>query len=94
MSLVALFFLAGVMMGAADPRQAAGDSYHVPSRNNGYRIFLSPASHSDSGARGECGPVGENQMAMGVAYNAATGDYYDDYYNTTSSLRNLRVRGY
>lgn len=61
---------------------------------NGYRVYLSPARHADSGGRGECGTMGENDLAYWVAYDAANGEYYNDQYNPTSTLRNLRARGY
>lgn len=61
---------------------------------NGYRIYLSPARHTDSGSRGECGTLGENDLAYWVAWDATNGSYYNDVYNPTSPSRNLRARGY
>jgi hypothetical protein len=61
---------------------------------NGFKIYLSPARHSDAGGRGECGGNNENTMAYNVANTATNGNYYDDLYNTTSQYRNLRARGY
>jgi len=61
---------------------------------NGKKIYLSPAVHSDSGSRGECGSTGENTMGYNLAWYAANGYYYNDLYNSTSSYRNLRARGY
>lgn len=61
---------------------------------NGYRIYLSPARHGDSGSRGECGTLGENDLAYWVAWDATNGDYYNDAYDPSSTLRNLRARGY
>ncbi len=61
---------------------------------NLYRVYLSPARHTDSGLRGECSGLDENTMAYWVAYDATTGDYYNDVPNTTSDGRNLTARGY
>lgn len=41
---------------------------------NTYRIYLSPARHTDAGGRGECGGNNENNMAYDVAWTATTGD--------------------
>lgn len=61
---------------------------------NGRRIYLSPARHADSGGRGECGHLGENDLAFSLAWNAANGDHYGDRYSPGSPWRNLRARGY
>jgi hypothetical protein len=61
---------------------------------NGYKVYLSPARHTDSGARGECKGTSENTMAANAAAQAATGTYYNDVSNPSSSYRNLRARGY
>lgn len=61
---------------------------------NGYKIYLSPARHSDTGSRGECGGNSENAMAAIAADSATNGDYHNDVYNPGSSYRNLRARSY
>lgn len=61
---------------------------------NGYRIYLSPARHDNSGARGECGTLGENDLAYWVAWDATNGSYYNDVYDPSSPNRNLLARGY
>lgn len=71
----------------------AQDEMYFSSTWNGYRVYLSPARHTDTGARGECN-IDENTMGYWVAYDAAQGDYYNDVSNTTSDGRNLTARGY
>ncbi|HEX6289507.1 MAG TPA: hypothetical protein VFZ66_09970 [Herpetosiphonaceae bacterium] len=61
---------------------------------NGHKIYLSPARHTDTGARGECGGNSENTMAYNAANNATNGNYYNDVYDPSSPYRNLRSRGY
>jgi hypothetical protein len=61
---------------------------------NGFKIYLSPARHSDTGSRGECGGNSENAMAATAANNATNGNYYNDLYDPSSVYRNLRARGY
>lgn len=61
---------------------------------NGYKIYLSPARHTDTGSRAECGGNSENAMAATAANNATNGNYYNDLYDPSSSYRNLRSRGY
>lgn len=61
---------------------------------NGYRVYLSPARHTDSGGRGECGSLGENDLAYWVAWDATNGSYYNDVYDPSSVNRNLLARGY
>lgn len=60
---------------------------------NGYKVYLSPARHGDTGGRGECAHD-ENTMAFYAAWDATNGDYYNDQYDPNSSYRNLRARGY
>ena len=66
---------------------------------NGKKIYLSPATHSDAGSRGECqgasgmGTLNENTAAFRFAYYAASGDYIGSSIST-SAYRNLRRRGY
>lgn len=66
------------------PAQAQDLLYDPYGTWNGYRIYLSPARHSDAGGRGECGGNNENNLAYDVAYTATTGDNGYD----------LRSRGY
>lgn len=61
---------------------------------NNYRIYLSPARHTNSGSRGECGTTGENDLGYYVAWDATNGEYFNDVYSPTSGSRNLRARGY
>src|SRR5712672_1693664 len=61
---------------------------------NYYRVYLSPARHTDAGSRGECNGMNENTMAYWVAWDATNADYYADVANTTSDGRNLTTRGY
>lgn len=61
---------------------------------NYYRVYLSPARHTDAGSRGECNGQNENTMAYWVAWDATNADYYNDVPNTTSDGRNLTTRGY
>lgn len=61
---------------------------------NGYKVYLSPARHDNSGSRGECGSLGENDLAYYAAWDATNGTYYWDAYDPSSPNRNLRARGY
>ncbi|WP_009633725.1 N-acetylmuramoyl-L-alanine amidase [Synechocystis sp. PCC 7509] len=61
---------------------------------NGYKVYLSPARHSNAGGRGECKGKNENTMAFNVALRATSGSYYNGQPNRTASGRNLRARGY
>jgi len=67
---------------------------------NNKKVYLSPAVHSDTGARGECGGVAgwgnldENYAALRFAYYAATGPYIGERLRFDSQYRNLRTRGY
>lgn len=97
-AFVPMFGLLGLAAGAslpADSVRAADDLIYQPyGKWNGYRIYLSPARHPDSGSRGECGPWGENKMAYYAAWDASSGNYFNDQYNPDSRYRNLRARGY
>ena len=53
---------------------------------NGYRIYLSPATHTDSGMRGEC-YLEENVNGFLAANNATNAQFNDQH-------KNLRERGY
>ena len=55
------------------PTFALADEYYYPSVSNGKRIYMSPARHTDSGSRGECNGVGENDMAYWNSRDASTG---------------------
>lgn len=84
-------FIAAVFYGGT----AQADEIYEPYGTwNGYKVYLSPARHSDAGSRGECGGNNENTMAYNTTWHAANGSYFDDVYNTTSQYRNLRSRGY
>lgn len=61
---------------------------------NNYRVYLSPARHDNSGARGECGTTGENDLGYWVAWDATNGDHYNDVYDPAAPGRNLLARGY
>lgn len=79
--------------GVAEAQQA--DLIYEPYGTwNGYRVYLSPARHTDSGGRGECGTTGENDLAYWVAWDATNGTYYNDVYDPTAPGRNLLARGY
>lgn len=83
------------LLGAPSDDAAAADLIYDPYGTwNGYRIYLSPATHSNSGSRGECGSLGENDLNNYVATDATSGTYYNDVYDPTSPNRNLRARGY
>jgi len=84
-----------VLAATAGAAYAADDLIYDPYGTwNGKRIYLSPARHSDTGSRGECGGASENTLAYNVAYYATNGSYYADQYDPYSSYRNLRARGY
>lgn len=91
--VVALLALAAGALLAASA-QAQDLIYDPYGTWNGKKIYLSPARHSDSGSRGECGGLDENTLAYYLAWDATNGNYYNDAYNSSSSYRNLRARGY
>lgn len=66
----AAFKLASASVASSVP--AVADWNYNPSTWNGYRIYLSPARHSDTGMRGECASD-ENTMAQNVALGATGG---------------------
>lgn len=68
----------------AAPAAAQDELYDPYGTWNGYRVYLSPARHTDAGGRGECGGNNENDMAYSAAWTVATGDNGYD----------LRSRGY
>lgn len=67
------------------------------------KVYLSPARHSNAGSRGECNTyefidynryrANENTQALYYAVVAANGDQIGNYQSSSTS-RNLRVRGY
>jgi hypothetical protein len=72
---------------------AADLAYSAIGTWNGKKVYLSPATHSDSGSRGEC-LFDENDNGYFASYHATNGSYYQDVSNPTSPGRNLRIRGY
>ena len=93
---VVLVFLTALATGfvsfSAQHAEASDLSYSAIGTWNGKKIYLSPATHSDSGSRGEC-RWGENSNGYYVAYHATNGSYYADV-PSSSIGRNLRARGY
>jgi N-acetylmuramoyl-L-alanine amidase len=67
------------------PAVAQDEIYTAPVPN-GYRIYLSPARHSDSGARGECLGTDENTMGYLNALDASNSNHF--------ASDNLLERGY
>lgn len=49
---------------------ARADEIYSPTTANGYRIYMSPARHTDAGARGECRGYNENTMSYWNAHDA------------------------
>lgn len=86
--------LLGVILATSTPSSAADEEYLEIGSWNGKKIYLSPATHSDSGSRGECGGWDENQNGYFASYYAANTQYYADVYNPTFSENNLRERHY
>jgi len=73
----------------AGPGPATADVTYGPADGvdwNGYRIYLSPARHSNSGNRGEC-QLEENVNGFLAANNATNAEFQDQH-------KNLRERGY
>jgi hypothetical protein len=90
---IMMMVVAGLCYVSADNAQA--DVIYNPYGTwNGYKIYLSPARHTDAGSRAECGGNNENTMAANAANTATNGNYFNDVYDTTSQYRNLRSRGY
>lgn len=87
------FFLSHHLFAAADL------TYNSIAQWNGKKVYLSPARHSDSGARGECqgssgmGSYDENTAAYRFAYYAGSGNYVGSAISNSAG-RNLRTRGY
>jgi hypothetical protein len=91
-AVIAGAYLAGVAVFATPA--AADEPYDPYGAWNGVKIYLSPATHSDAGSRGECKGRNENTMAYHMSWYATNGDYHRDVYSPTSEYRNLRARGY
>jgi hypothetical protein len=71
----------------ADAPPAGADVEYAPTIPwNGYRVYLSPARHADSGSRGEC-YLEENVNGFLAANNATNAAFNGDH-------DNLRDRGY
>jgi hypothetical protein len=83
----------GVLVQPSGAIVATDNVYTQTEPWNGYRVFLSSPRHIDSGSRGECG-IEENENGWRVNNRAADGTYYNESYQPTSPLRNLRVRNY
>jgi hypothetical protein len=62
------------------------DEIYNPATSNGFRIYLSPARHTNAGARGECQGLNENDIAYYNVYDAAVSNSYTN--------PNLVERGY
>lgn len=96
---MALVLCCGLLGFSASALAASDLVYNSISSWNGKKVYLSPAVHSDAGGRGECvgsagmGSLNENTAAYRFAYYAASGDYIGSS-KSTSSYRNLRLRGY
>ena len=75
------------------PSRAADETYYEIGSWNGKKIYLSPATHTDSGTRGECGQY-ENTNGYQAAYYAAKGSYWTDVWNPSYSENNLLERHY
>ena len=79
---------AAAVVAGAGPAQA--DVTYDPTGGldnwNGYRVYLSPATHPDSGGRGEC-DLEENLNGFLAANNSTNGNFNDQQ-------SNLRDRGY
>lgn len=93
-ALIAVLVMAAMFIVYADKTEAQDLIYNPYGTWNGYKVYLSPARHSDTGSRGECGGNSENTMAYNAALNATNGEYYNDVPDTSSVYRNLRARGY
>lgn len=95
--LVAFVGLIGLLT-ACEPEDivASDQTYGSIGGYNGYRVYLSSPTHSDSGFRGECRNPGWEENVNGRAWNyyAALGEYHNDVYNPNSPYRNIRTRGY
>lgn len=72
---------------AAAP-SSAQDLIYNPAVSNGKRIYLSPARHSDTGGRGECLGLSENDIAYWNSRLAAYGNF------SSQNVKNLNERGY
>jgi hypothetical protein len=62
--------------------------YNPTITSNGYRIYISPARHSDAGGRGECLNLNENDIAYWNARLSAYGDF------SAYGVHNFTQRGY
>lgn len=79
--------LAALSLSSAETALAQ-DLIYYPSVANGKRIYLSPATHTDAGGRGECGGLNENDIAYWNSRLATYGDF------SSLGVRNLQQRGY
>jgi hypothetical protein len=73
-------------LGVSTPSAHADVEYAPHGAWNGYRVYLSPATHASSGSRGECG-LEENVNGWLAANNSAEGAFQGDH-------QNFRYRGY
>lgn len=85
---VAAVGTAAAVAGIAGPAQAdvTYDPIGGVDNWNGYRVYLSPARHSDSGGRGEC-QLEENVNGYLAANNSTNAQFNNEHFN-------LRERGY
>lgn len=75
------------MAGSSTVPLAAQDLIYNPSVPNGKKVYLSPARHSNTGSRGECRSLSENDIGY---WNARLATYA----NFSSGNQNLNQRGY
>lgn len=80
--------IVGLLMAVSAPAFAEDQIFNPWSSFNGYKVYLSPARHSNAGSRGECGTLdgNENTAAYRAAFYAARG--------FSSEKRGLLSRGY
>ncbi len=83
--IITLLASASIVCLSAQPA-IAQDLIYNPVVSNGKRVYISPARHSDTGGRGECQGLSENDIAYWNARLAAYGSF--------TNVKNLNQRGY
>jgi hypothetical protein len=86
---IVVAFLTTPVHGTAQSR----DLVLTPSQSNNFRIYISPARHSDAGRRGECDGKNENTMAFASAFYVARGPS-NSVYDGWELARGLVDRGF
>lgn len=84
--LAASAAVSALCLGSVPAAAQTTDEIYYPTTANGYRIYLSPARHTNAGSRGECLGTNENTMGYWNSRDATDSNAY--------ASNNLLERGY